>query len=161
MIVKRLFKIGQAETNALIDKFENPIKISKQGILDLRKLFEKNLQSLAKVKAITYKLDEQIRKATIPEVIETLKDERQKNEKYVKKIEDHIKKVQARINAWESDLIRLEARYESAKTAKRVNKELAKINSSGIIATHERMKEKIVELECESKAYEDIINKEF
>ncbi|PCE64251.1 PspA/IM30 family protein [Sediminicola luteus] len=49
---KRLFKIGQAEAHASIDKLEDPIKMTEQGIRDLKEDLEKGLESLAKVKAL-------------------------------------------------------------------------------------------------------------
>ncbi|MCT8338950.1 PspA/IM30 family protein [Flavobacteriaceae bacterium TK19130] len=51
-IFRRLFKIGQAETNAAIDKMEDPIKMTEQGIRDMKLDLEKSLEALAKVKAL-------------------------------------------------------------------------------------------------------------
>ncbi len=50
-IFKRLFKIGQSEANAAIDNMEDPIKLTEQGIRDLKDDLSKNLESLAQVKA--------------------------------------------------------------------------------------------------------------
>ena len=36
-IFQRLFKTGQAEAHSLVDKLEDPIKISEQAIRDLKK----------------------------------------------------------------------------------------------------------------------------
>lgn len=49
---KRLFKIGEAEANAAIDKMEDPIKLTEQGIRDMKGDLEKSLESLAQVKAL-------------------------------------------------------------------------------------------------------------
>lgn len=51
-IFKRLFTIGKAETNAAIDKLEDPIKLTEQGIKDLKKDLNNSLQALAEIKAI-------------------------------------------------------------------------------------------------------------
>ncbi|WP_430811519.1 MULTISPECIES: PspA/IM30 family protein [unclassified Carboxylicivirga] len=51
-IFKRLFRVGQAEANAAIDKLEDPIKMTEQGIRDLKKDLDKSLQALAEVKAL-------------------------------------------------------------------------------------------------------------
>ena len=51
-IFKRLFKIGQSEANAAIDNMEDPIKLTEQGIRDLKEDLSKNLESLAQVKAL-------------------------------------------------------------------------------------------------------------
>ncbi|QQY83275.1 PspA/IM30 family protein [Tamlana sp. s12] len=51
-IFRRLFKIGEAETNAAIDKMEDPIKMTEQGIRDMKLDLEKSLEALAQVKAL-------------------------------------------------------------------------------------------------------------
>ncbi|MFW6240064.1 MAG: PspA/IM30 family protein, partial [Thermodesulfobacteriota bacterium] len=47
----RLFKIGQAEAHSVIDQFEDPIKMTEQGIRDLKKDLQAAMTSLAEVKA--------------------------------------------------------------------------------------------------------------
>ncbi len=51
-IFRRLFKIGQSEANSAIDQMEDPIKMTEQGIRDLRNDLEKSIESLAQVKAL-------------------------------------------------------------------------------------------------------------
>lgn len=51
-IINRLFTIGKAEAHSAIDKLEDPIKITEQGIRDLKKDLDKSLQALAEVKAL-------------------------------------------------------------------------------------------------------------
>ncbi|PNW26660.1 PspA/IM30 family protein [Formosa algae] len=51
-IFRRLFKIGEAETNSAIDKMEDPIKMTEQGIRDMKSDLEKSLEALAQVKAL-------------------------------------------------------------------------------------------------------------
>ena len=51
-IFKRIFGIGKAEVNDAIDKIEDPVKMTKQGIRELREDLDKSIQSLAEVKAI-------------------------------------------------------------------------------------------------------------
>ena len=46
-----IFKIGQAEAHSIVEKLEDPIKLTEQGIRDLKKDLDKSLQSLAEVKA--------------------------------------------------------------------------------------------------------------
>ena len=50
---KRLFKIGEANTNSAIDKLEDPIAMTEQGIRDLKEDLSKGMEALAKVKAIS------------------------------------------------------------------------------------------------------------
>ena len=48
----RIFKIGQSEAHSMIDRFEDPIKLTEQGIRDLKNDLQGALTSLAEVKAI-------------------------------------------------------------------------------------------------------------
>ena len=50
--LKRLFKIGQAEAHSAIDKLEDPIKLTEQGIRDMKVDLDKSLKALAEVKAM-------------------------------------------------------------------------------------------------------------
>lgn len=51
-LFSRLTRLGKAEANAAVDKLENPIKMTEQGIRDLKKDLDKSLQALAEVKAM-------------------------------------------------------------------------------------------------------------
>lgn len=51
-IFRRLFNIGKSEAHSAIDKLEDPIKMTEQGIRDLKGDLEKALQALAEVKAM-------------------------------------------------------------------------------------------------------------
>jgi len=51
-LFNRIFKIGEAEANSLVDKLEDPIKLTEQGIRDLKTDLDKALQALAEVKAM-------------------------------------------------------------------------------------------------------------
>ena len=51
-IFSRLFKVGEAEAHALVDKMEDPIKMTEQGIRDLKKDLQGAMTSLAEVKGL-------------------------------------------------------------------------------------------------------------
>ena len=51
-IFKRLFKIGEAEANSAIDNMEDPIKLTEQGIREMKQDLDKSLEALAQVKAL-------------------------------------------------------------------------------------------------------------
>lgn len=51
-LLQRLFKVGQAEAHAVVDKLQDPIKLTEQGIRDLKNDLDKSLQALAEVKAL-------------------------------------------------------------------------------------------------------------
>lgn len=57
---KRLFRIGAAEAHSALDKLENPIKMTQQGIRDLKEDFDKSLKSLAEVKAIAIRTNREV-----------------------------------------------------------------------------------------------------
>lgn len=49
---KRLFKIGESEAHAVLDKLEDPIRMTEQGIRDLKNDLQSSMTSLAEVKAV-------------------------------------------------------------------------------------------------------------
>jgi len=51
-IFKRLFKIGEAEAHSAIDKIEDPVKMTEQGIRDMKEQLTKSIEALAQVKAL-------------------------------------------------------------------------------------------------------------
>lgn len=51
-IFKRLFRIGQAEIHAAVDKMEDPIKMTEQGLRELRADLAEATEAYAKVKAL-------------------------------------------------------------------------------------------------------------
>jgi phage shock protein A len=55
-IFQRLFKTGQAQAHALVDKLEDPIKMSEQAMRDLKQDLQESLKALAEVKAIAIRL---------------------------------------------------------------------------------------------------------
>lgn len=51
-VFRRMFRIGAAETHAALDKIEDPVKMTEQGLRDLRKDLDSSMQSMAQVKAM-------------------------------------------------------------------------------------------------------------
>ncbi|MGF1532806.1 MAG: PspA/IM30 family protein [Bernardetiaceae bacterium] len=49
---KRLFNVGKAEAHSALDKLEDPIKLTEQGIRDLKEDLNKSMQGLAELKAL-------------------------------------------------------------------------------------------------------------
>ena len=58
-IFQRQFKTGEAEAHSLIDKFEDPIKMSEQAVRDLKKDLHESIKSLAEVKALAVRMDKE------------------------------------------------------------------------------------------------------
>ncbi|MCE2994387.1 MAG: PspA/IM30 family protein [Cyclobacteriaceae bacterium] len=56
-IFKRIFRIGQAEIHAAVDKMEDPIKMTEQGLRELRIDLTEATESYAKVKALAIRTE--------------------------------------------------------------------------------------------------------
>jgi phage shock protein A len=52
----RIFKVTQAEAHSMVDRLEDPIKMTEQGIRDLRDTLQEALTGLAQVKAAANRL---------------------------------------------------------------------------------------------------------
>ena len=55
-IFSRLFKEGQAQAHAVVDKLEDPIKLTEQGIRDLKTDLQNAMTGLAEVKGVSIRL---------------------------------------------------------------------------------------------------------
>ena len=121
-IFRRLFNIGSAEVNAAIDKLEDPIKMTEEGIRDMKSDLAKSLEGLAQVKAMA------IRSQT-------------EKEDYAKKAEDYqnkamliLKKAQSgSLEAAEADRLAKEAlvkKDECLQHVERAAKEVAQFEQS-------------------------------
>lgn len=62
-IFRRLFRIGQSEAHNLVDKLEDPIKLTEQGIRDLKKDLDESLRALAEVKALRIRSNAEMNKS--------------------------------------------------------------------------------------------------
>lgn len=56
-IFKRIFRIGQAEIHSVVDKMEDPIKMTEQGIREMQDDLEQALEAYAKVKALAIRTE--------------------------------------------------------------------------------------------------------
>ena len=52
----RILRLGKAEAHSVVDKFEDPIKMTEQGIRELKKDLEESMKSLAQVKSIVIRM---------------------------------------------------------------------------------------------------------
>jgi len=192
-IFKRIFKITQSETHAAIDKIENPIRMTEQGIRDLKKDLNHAMANLAEVKAIAIRTrrDMENRKNTSAdyerkammllqkmqngeldsneaerlaseamtkkeqntEEAVRLAKEAEQHEQMANQLQASVSKIKSTINTYENDLLTLKARAKTASATKKINKQIANINSSGTIAMLEKMRAKVENDEALSAAY--------
>jgi hypothetical protein len=79
-IFSRLFKVGQAEAHAIVDKLEDPIKITEQGIRDLKMDLQNAMTGLAEVKGVSIRLTKEAqgmpRTSSLVNPLETYKRQR-------------------------------------------------------------------------------------
>ena len=195
-IFQRMFRMGKAEVNSALDKFEDPIKMTEQGITDLKKDLQNAMTSLAQVKGQAIRLKKQSeenehaaadyeRKAMLllqkvqsgdldPAAADRLATEAlskkedtatraaqlgvdaQQQEATAANLQSQVDKLKSTIASYENDLITLRARAKTAAAPKKINKQLAKVESSGTIAMLERMKERVEEDESLAEAYGDL-----
>lgn len=58
-IFERLFKIGQSQAHSIVDKLEDPIRLTEQGIRDLKRDLQNAMQGLAEVKGVSIRLNKE------------------------------------------------------------------------------------------------------
>lgn len=63
-IFKRIFRIGQAEIHSVVEKMEEPIKMTEQGIREMREDLNQALEAYAKVKAMAIRTQNAIKTKT-------------------------------------------------------------------------------------------------
>lgn len=195
-IFQRLFSVGKAEVHSAIDKFEDPIKMTEQGIRDLKNDLNSAMTSLAEVKGQAIRLRKQAednkkasadwerkamvllqkaqsgdldaeeadrlatealsRKSEADSRISQFEQDAEMQEDMSTKLQSQVEKLKSTIATHENELISLRARAKTAAATKKINKQLAKVDSSGTIAMLERMKERVEEDESLSQAYGEI-----
>ncbi len=195
-IFQRLFSVGKAEVHSAIDKFEDPIKMTEQGIRDLKNDLNSAMTSLAEVKGQAIRLRKQAednkkasadwerkamvllqkaqsgeldageadrlatealsRKSEADSRISQFEQDAEMQEDMATKLQSQVEKLKSTIATHENELISLRARAKTAAATKKINKQLAKVDSSGTIAMLERMKERVEEDESLSQAYGEI-----
>lgn len=121
-ILSRLFKIGQVEANAIADKFEDPIKLTEQGIRDMKVDLDNSLKALAEVKAMQIRSKQEI------------KQSEEASDNYEQKAMSILKKAQAGdINSQDADRLASEAlrkKDENTAATKRKKEELKTFETS-------------------------------
>ena len=197
-IFDRIFKIGQAQAHAAIDKFEDPIRMTEQGIRDLKTDLQEAMTSLAEVKGIAIRTRKEAennkklaadyeRKAMLllqkmqrgemdPQDAERLatealskkeeqareavrlSQEADRHEQMANNLQANVNKIKSTVTTYGNDLVTLKARAKTAASTKKINQQLAKIDSSGTIAMLEKMKSKVEEDESLSAAYGDMVS---
>jgi phage shock protein A len=192
-IFNRIFNIGKSEVHNALDKLEDPIKMTEQGIRDLKTDLNKSLQGLAEIKALAIRAKNDnakfsndakqyeqkaimlLQKAQAgqlsPQEADRLAGEMLKmkdsseadaqrtakemvqHEGSVATMEQNINKLKSKITTYENELRTLKARAKVSEATKKINKQLAQVDSSSTISMLERMKEKVTQDEALAESY--------
>ncbi len=195
-IFKRLFRIGQAEIHAAVDKMEDPIKMTEQGLRELREDLVEATEAYAKVKALAIRTENSqiqcqqdsrnyaekailiMQKAQSGQVDMVKAEELARealvlHKKYFVESEElglqvialqqssremlrNTEILKENREKWEKELRTLKARVKVSKATEQVNKQLAQVDSNGIISMLERMKAKVEDQEALAKAYGEV-----
>jgi phage shock protein A len=71
-------------------------------------------------------------------------------------LQEKINQMKSAISSYENELITLRARAKTAASTKKINQQLAQVDSSSTIAMLERMKQKVEEDEALAQAYGEV-----
>jgi phage shock protein A len=197
-IFQRLFQIGQAEAHNVVNKLEDPIRVTEQGIRELKIDLQGAMTGLAQVKGIAIRLTKEAedakrqageyeRKAMLmlqraqdghmdmaqaerlaTEAL-TMKDsaseratrlfkDAEQQQRLASQLQEKIAQLKSTTSTHENELITLRARSKTAAATKKINQQLAQIDSSSTIAMLERMKNKVEEDEALAQAYGEVAN---
>lgn len=192
-IFQRIFKMTQSETHALIDKLEDPIRMTEQGIRDLKKDLQQAMTSLAEVKSMAIRTRKDSdnkkklaadyeRKAMMllqkmqngefdpadaerlasqalnqkeqlaAEAVQ-LAQEAERHEQMSNQLQANVNKIKSTVTTYENDLLTLKARSRTAAATKKINQQIARVDSSGTIAMLEKMRSRVEEDESLATAY--------
>ena len=195
-VFQRLFKLGQSQAHGALDNLEDPIRMTEQGIRDLKNDLRASMTSLAEVKAIAIRLKKEseenkgraaeyerkamlllqkMQKGELSQeeadrlALEVLKrkDEASANavkqmkeweaqDRMATQLQSKVEKLKSMVAGYENDLVTLRARARTAASTKKINAQLAKVDSSGTLAMLEKMKNKVIEDESLAEAYGDM-----
>jgi phage shock protein A len=84
----------------------------------------------------------------------------QQQQAMASQLQEKVQQLKSTIQTYENELITLRARSKTAASTKKINQQLAKVDSSSTIAMLERMKNKVEEDEALAQAYGEVANLE-
>ncbi len=195
-LFSRVLRLGKSEAHAVMDKFEDPIKMTEQGIRELKKDLEGSMKSLAQVKGIVIRMKNDAenkkklaadyeskamallqkaqqgsldmaeaerlatdvlgRKETASQEALRLSKELTNQESMALQLQNNVEKLRTTVQRYENDLVTLRARAKTAAATRKLNAQIAKVDSDGTIVMLEKMRNKVEEDESLAQAYGEI-----
>ncbi len=199
-IFQRVFKVGQSHAHSAMDKFEDPIKMTEQGIRDLKKDLQGSMKSLAEVKGVAIRLKKEaednkrlaadyerkammLLKKTQNDELDSAQAERlatealnrkeecsqkavsvmqnwEQQDKMASQLQANVSKLKSTVSSYENELITLRARAKTAAATRKINEQVARVDSTGTIAMLEKMKAKVEEDESLAQSYGELASAE-
>ncbi len=199
-IFQRMFKVGQSHAHSTMDKFEDPIKMTEQGIRDLKKDLQGTMKSLAEVKGVSIRLKKEAednkrlaadyerkammllkkmqngeldaaqserlatealnRKEECSQKAVSLMQNWEQQDKMSSQLQANVTKLKSTVSSYENELITLRARAKTAAATRKINEQVARVDSSGTIAMLEKMKAKVEEDESLAQSYGELASAE-
>jgi phage shock protein A len=83
----------------------------------------------------------------------TLLEDHKQQQKMADQLQTKVEKLKQTITRYDNELVTLRARARTATSMRKINQQLSSVDSSGTIATLERMKDKVMEEESLAQAY--------
>lgn len=197
-IFSRMFKVAQSEAHSVVDKLEDPIKMTEQGIRDLKGNLREAMTSLAQVKSVAIRLkkdaddqkkrssdyerkammllqrmqsgdldqaeaerlatqalhekEEAARRAT------SIQSDYEVQQKASDQLQTKVEKLRRDVQRFENELVTLRARAKTASSMRKINEQLAGVDSTSTVAMLEKMKNKVMEQETLAHAYGEIVD---
>ena len=99
-----------------------------------------------------------VRKESAGERATSLFKEADQQQRMASQLQEKINQLKTIISTHENELITLRARAKTAISTKKINQQLAQVDSSSTIAMLERMKQKVEEDEALAQAYGEVAN---
>jgi len=195
-VFSRFFKIAQSEAHSAVDQLEDPIKMTEQGIRDLKKDLQAAMTSLAQVKSIAIRLKKDAedqkkiagdferkamgllqkmqsgdmdageaerlatacleKKESALQQAQTLSADQQAQQNMADQLQAKVERLKRDVGRYENELVTLRARAKTASSMRKINQQLAGVDSSSTLAMLEKMKNKVAEEESLAEAYGEI-----
>lgn len=195
-IFSRLFKVGQSEAHNVVNKLEDPIRMTEQGIRDLKRDLQGAMTGLAEVKGVALRMSKEgedarrqaseyerkamlllqraqdgqlemaeaerlatealAQKDTMSERATRLLRDAEQQQRMSAQLQEKVLQLKSTVTTHENELVTLRARSKTAASTKKINQQLARIDSSSTIAMLERMKNKVEEDEALAQAYGEV-----
>lgn len=199
-IFQRMFKVGQSHAHSAMDRFEDPIKMTEQGIRDLKNDLQGTMKSLAEVKGVVIRLKKEAednkrlaadyerkammllqkmqsggidaaqaerlatealsRKEECSQKAVSLMQNWEQQDKMASQLQANVSKLKSTVSSYENELITLRARAKTAAATRKINEQVARVDSTGTIAMLEKMKAKVEEDESLAQSYGELASAE-